>query len=492
LIRSRRWYWATPLVFLAACRPDAPTTPPPSLVPSVVAVVSGDQQHADPQDILPDPVIFRVSDATGRPMKGVTVQFAVPIGGGSVPMPTKVTDSIGVVSTSWAMGAQGGVQALEAHVNAVPTATATATTCDPADCFPPAQLSSTLSDATLLTLATYDSSGQAVHPDVVRGHGTATGFWLAITPYPGGNVKYENPSLFHSRDAKTWVVPAGSANPLVLPDSSAYLSDPAILVNKDQRLWLYYRSVINSQNVIKVIRSGDGLHWDGATDVVSVPSHQLVSPAVVRNAPHAPWQMWSVNAGPQGCSAPLTTIERRTSGDGLNWSAPGTVNLVQPGEAIWHIDVQWIPARSEYWALYNTYPTGTTCATNKLFLARSADGVTWTTYPSPIATIGVISAFKHIIYRSTFMTNPKATTVTLWMSGASYGQQTGYTWQTATVSTAVVDLLAMASSPAVTLRAVPFFGSLPPPEPDEGPGGLTETRTAPSSARPRGTAFPHP
>ena len=468
LIRSRRRYWATPLVLLAACHPDAPTIPTPSLIPAAVAVISGDQQQADPLDILTNPVVFKVTDATGQPVKGVTVQFAIPIGGGSVPTPTKMTDSAGIVSTTWAMGGQGGMQVLEARVNGVLMASVSATTCDPADCFPSSQLSSTLSDAKLLTLATYDSSGQVVHPDIIRGHGIATGFWLAITPYPGGNVRYENPSLFHSMNARTWVVPAGITNPVALPDSGAYLSDPAIVVNSDQRLWLYYRSVAQSHNVIKVIHSGDGVHWDGATDVVSVPSHQLVSPTVVRNAPHAPWQMWSVNAGPQGCSAPRTTVERRTSGDGLNWSSPATVNLVQPGEAIWHIDVQWIPARAEYWALYNTYPAGTSCATNKLFLARSPDGVTWTTYPSPIATIGVISAFQHIVYRSTFMANPRATTVTLWMSGATYGQQTGYVWRTASVTTRVADLLAIAASPAATMRSVPFFASLPPPEPDEG------------------------
>ena len=468
LIRSRRWHLATSLLLFAACRQDAPTTPP-SPVPSVVAVIGGDRQAADPQDVLPDLVVFKVTDGDGKPMKDVTVQFAVPIGGGSVPAASKATDSTGVASTKWTMGAQAGVQTLEAHVNGVLVATATATSCDPTQCFPLEKLSSTLSDATLLTLATYDSSGQAVHPDVVRGHGNATGFWLAITPYPGGNTKYENPSLFRSRDAKTWAPPPGITNPVALPDSEAYLSDPDIIVNNDQRLWLYYRSVARSQNVIKVIRSPDGLHWDGATDVISVPSHQLISPAVVRGAPHAPWQMWSVNAGIQGCGAPVTTVERRTASDGLTWSAPRTVELVQPGQAIWHIDVQWIPARSEYWALYNTYPAGTSCTTNGLYLARSADGMKWTTYPSPIASAGVIGAFKHLIYRSTFMTNPKATSVTLWMSGAVYGQQTGYVWQTATVTTSVADLLAIASSPAATLRAVPFFASLPPPERDVGP-----------------------
>src|ERR1019366_5595230 len=122
-----------------------------------------------------------------------------------------------------------------------------------------------------------------------------------------------------------------------------------------------YRSVVNSRNIIKVIQSADGLHWGTPTDVVNVPSHEAVSPAVIRGAPQAPWQMWSVNSGGAGCSAPITTIERRTSADGLNWSAPATVALAQPGQSIWHFDVQWIPARAEYWALYNTYPAGATC-----------------------------------------------------------------------------------------------------------------------------------
>lgn len=431
--------------------------------------MSGNQQQADPQDILPDPIIFKVTDANGLPMKGVTLQFAVPIGGGSVPALSMVSDSTGVVSTSWAMGAEGGAQSLEARINGVLMATATATTCDPSECFPAAQLSSTLSAATLLTLATYDSSGQAVHPDVVRGHGSATGFWMAITPYPGGQSAYENPSLFQSKDANTWAPPLGVINPLALPEPTAYLSDPDMIVDTDESLWLYFRSVLNGQNVIKMIRSTDGVHWSTPTTVIVAPSHQVVSPALVRGAPQAPWQVWSVNSGPLGCNAPFTTVERRTSGDGLNWSAPITVNLAQPGQAIWHIDVQWIPARSEYWALYNTYPAGTSCTTNALYLARSADGVTWTTYPAPIATVGVIDAFKNVIYRSTFLMNPKATNIKLWISGAKYAQSTGYVWQTATVTTSVATLVAIASSSSSTLRSTPFFASLPPPERDIGP-----------------------
>jgi hypothetical protein len=66
------------------------------------------------------------------------------------------------------------------------------------------------------------------------------------------------------------------------------------------------------------------------------------------------------------------------------------------------------------------------------------------------------------------MTNPAATKVKLWISGAVYGQITGYAWHTATVAIMVSDLLAIAAAPTGSIRASPFFVGLPPPEPDVG------------------------
>jgi hypothetical protein len=471
LNRSHPWHWATWLLLLAACRSDTPVAsiPPQNSAAARISVIGGDAQQADPLDELTDPVRFQVVDSTSRVMTGVSVQFAVPIGGGTLDATSRVTDSNGVVQALWTMGPLGGVQTLEARVSSTLAATATASTCDPSDCFPPENLSTTLSDATVLDLATYEGSGQAVHPTVVRGHGAATGFWLAITPYPGGNASYENPSIFRSTDAKSWIAPPGVVNPIVQPDPTGYLSDPAMVVDSNLHLWMYYRDVVNQQNIISVVRSKNGRTWDAPITVVTAPSHQVVSPSIVHGAPQAAWQMWSVNAGTPGCSAPVTTVERRTSADGLNWGDPFTVQLVQPGQSIWHIDVQWIPARGEYWALYNTYPVGTSCATNALYLARSPDGVKWTVYPSPIARAGLIDAFKDLIYKSTLIIDRKATRVTLWISGASYQLSVGYDWRTATVATSVSDLLAMAAVPSTGLQGAPFRRDLPPPERDVGP-----------------------
>ncbi len=459
--------WALLLLAAAACRSDLSSQPAASNY--TISVASGDAQQADPEDRLEAPVTFRVLDTKGGPVANATVRLSVPIGGGNVPASTLITDGQGLVSTAWTMGAASGVQTLQAQLSPKVTATASARTCTPDECFPASRISESLGGASLLSLATYEASGQTVHPDVARGHGLATGWWLAITPYPGGNSGMENPSVFHSHGLVNWDIPTGATNPVEFPPSAGYLSDPDIVWNTDQRLWLYYRAVVGNQNIINLVRSNDGVHWTAPITVLTAPSHMVVSPSVVRGAPSAPWQMWSVNSGVQGCTAPQTAVERRTSSDGVIWSAPVPINLVQPGRAIWHIDVEWIAARAEYLALYNTYALGTSCATDALNMARSPDGVHWTAFPSPIARAGVINAFKHLIYRSTFITDAKATRVTLWISGAAFDLNTGYTWQTATVTTSIASLFALASAPAAIVRADPSRRNLPPPERDLGP-----------------------
>ncbi len=451
---------------LSACSADSSGS---ASTPSSITVTAGDAQLADINDLLPTPITFVVTDSKGRPVPSVPVTFVVTLGNGSVPLSQKTTDADGIVATTWSMGSMGGVQELEARVNSGLVASATAVTCAPGDCYPETRIDGPLSDATLFALATYDSSGQTVHPDIAHGHGAASGFWLAITPYPGGDATHENPSIFRSSDTQQWDQPAGVSNPLATPNAvTGYQSDPDILFNpSDQRLWMYYRSYTTATNTISVIHSSDGSSWDAPTVVLSTPAHQVVSPSIVRNGPEAPWEMWSVNAGPQGCTATSTTVERRTSTDGLNWGSAATTDLVQPGQVIWHIDVEWVPGRAEYWAVYNTFVSGENCATHALYLARSTDGAHWITSPSPIARSGLIDAFADVIYRSSFLPDTKGTRILMVMSGAKYLDGLGYVWRTASVSTSAATLLAIATAPSASLSRT-SYRKLPPPEADVG------------------------
>jgi hypothetical protein len=431
--------------------------------------VAGDEQTGTSGTPLRSPIVFAVKDAEGRPLAGVPVALAVAAGGGTIPGQNAITSGEGTVATQWTLGVGEGPQALEARVSGIPSvrATARAAACAPPECPPTPD-----NVIELLALQTYDQSGQVVHPDVASAAELGGyPFWLGITPYPGGDAAYENPSIFRSLDGRAWQVPEGLSNPVVRP-GVGYLSDPDVLFDAaDHRLSMYYRQVVGARNVIHLSRSGDGVHWSSPLEVVSAPSHELVSPAVVRGAPAAAWAMWSVNSGPGGCRAARTVVERRTSEDGERWGAAEATDLAQPGQVVWHIDVQWIPARGEYWALYNTYPAGGSCTTNALYLARSPDGLRWATYPSAVLRSGAIDAFRDIVYRSTFAVDPQGERVTFWFSGASY-EGGRYVWRAATESRRIADLLGGLERPdqpgATTFSA---RTDLPPPEPADMPVG---------------------
>jgi hypothetical protein len=250
---------------------------------------------------------------------------------------------------------------------------------------------------------------------------------MAITPYPEGNASFENPSIFFGEARDDWRVPQGLTNPIVKP-SGGYLSDPDLVWLPDRHeFWLYYRHV-NAGNEILVASSSDGVRWGASRSVVRVPNHQAVSPTVVRRTP-TDWLMWTVNSGPVGCSSATTTVELRRSADGLSWSTPTTVALSQPGVFPWHLEVQWIPALGEYWAMFNGKVAGS-CTTDALYLATSPDGLTWRTYRSPVLRRGAIAEFADVVYRATFTYEADRDLVSIWYSGARSTAR-GYEWRAA-------------------------------------------------------------
>jgi len=291
----------------------------------------------------------------------------------------------------------------------------------------------------LLSLETFDGSGQAVHPDAaitpLMWGGSAAE--LFATPYPNGDATKENPSLYSMRSALDWPVPREVMNPIVRPNSG-YLSDPDEVFNPEtNELWLYYRAV-NTENEIFLIKGSAPNVWGQPTLVVHGINHTVVSPTVVRRSP-GDWLMWSVNSGTSGCTGSSTTVELRRSLDGVNWTAPITTDLTETDLFAWHIDVQWIPARNEFWAIYNVKIPGS-CTTAALHFARSADGVHWEIAPGPVLSRGVIQAFDDIVYRSSVLFDASSGNVTLWYSGARFADSR-YTWRIATETLALQTFL---------------------------------------------------
>ncbi len=252
--------------------------------------------------------------------------------------------------------------------------------------------------------------------------------YLAITPYPSGLESKENPSVFGSRDRAHWHIPHGAVNPVVMPDKESYLSDPDLVFDPDRNQLLMYFRQVNVQNEIYLTVTDDGLTWSPRTRVLAAPNHMIVSPAVVRRG-SGDWLMWSVNAH-AGCNAATTDVELRRSTDGVNWSTPEHTNINPPaGLWAWHIDVQWIPSRKEFWALYNV-KSDQGCATDALYAATSPDGITWSTVQAPVLVAGVIPEFADIVYRSTFAYDSSRDEITFWFSGARMKAGT-FSWSTA-------------------------------------------------------------
>jgi hypothetical protein len=286
-----------------------------------------------------------------------------------------------------------------------------------------------LSNVRVLTLATYDGSGQAVHPDAAETPlawgGAATQFF--VTPYPYGDATKENPSLY-AGSLLEWLVPPGVRNPIAHPPVAGYLSDPDEVFNPEtSELWLYYRAV-TSENQIFLIRGSGPSAWSAPTLVASAPNHSIVSPTVVRRAA-GDWLMWSVNSGVSGCTSNATAVDLRRSSDGITWSDPVTTDLSESDPFPWHIDVEWIPSRQEFWATYNVKVPGS-CTTAALDFARSTDGVRWVPAVAPVLSRGAIPEFLDIVYRASLLHDEASDNVSLWYSGARF-ENGRYTWRIA-------------------------------------------------------------
>lgn len=432
-----------------ACGGDRVSAP----IRGKIAIASGDAQRGVPGQQLDLPIIVVVRDARGTPASDVAVTWFAEDGGRIDPA-QGITDAEGRATATWILGGTRELHHGRAEADGYAPVEFTATTPDdnelPLDIIQP------------LTLATYDKSNQTVHPDYVAAgpEWTHATNYLFITPYPNGNAVFENPSVYQSSDWLHWSAPAGVINPIMAPPEGYYSDPDALYVPERNELWLYFRQVTD-ENIIRLTTSSDGEQWSAPVVVAHAANHQIISPTVVRRAPDD-WLMWAVN-GNAGCTGTSTTIELRRSTNGVIWSSPQRVDLSQGTLYPWHIDVEWIPSRGQFWAMYNVKTAGT-CTTAAVYLATSSDGVHWTTHPSPVLARGVIPELQDVIYRSTFAYDDASQSVTIWYSGARYENGT-YIWRSAIQRRRVADLLATIDAPpkaAASLeRVLPQFRNFP-------------------------------
>jgi hypothetical protein len=418
----------------------------------MIGVSSGNAQRGLPGHPLGRPIVLVVRNSTGDPASDVHVNWFADDGGSFEPAQS-VTDENGLAAATWTLGGAAihhGRAIADGYVDAEFTASTDINAELPLDVLVP------------LELKTYDGSGQTVHPDFVATGGAWPGSnqYLFITPYPNGNANFENPSIFESTQPAQWAAPVGMSNPIFTPREGYYSDPDAVYVAERNEVWLYFRQV-TSENIIRLTTSGDGVNWSTPVTVVHAPNHELISPTVVRRAAHD-WLMWAVN-GNVGCTGASTKVELRRSTDGITWSNVVPVALSQPGFAPWHIDVEWIASRGEFWALYNVKTSGS-CTTSAVYLATSGDGVHWTTFPSPVLARGAIAELRDVVYRSTFSYDESSDAITFWYSGARLEGtvNVSYSWHSVVQRRLRADVFAAINAPTAAAPLAAARVQLPP------------------------------
>jgi hypothetical protein len=428
---------AVTALFVSACQDNTGPARP------LLSIAAGDGQHAMAGTELPQPLVVELRDASQHPLVGVNVTWQSVSGAGDMFLPEAgTTDASGVARARWQLDATTGTHTLLVKADGGATARASAY----AEARP-------VTDVNALPIVTYDGSGEAVHPDFARLPSTWTGdpFRLVATPYPGGDATFENPSLYTGSTLTSWVVPDGIVNPLEKPEGGSYLSDPDMSYDPDAgELRIYYRRV-TTHNEIWMIRSSNGVAWTAPVLTVTAANHFIVSPTIVRRSA-TQWLMWSVNSGAFGCGASSTSLELRRSTDGVSWSDPEHASISDPDGYPWHIDVEWIPSRNEYWAVYPVKDSRG-CTTDRLRFATSADGLHWTTYPSPLLLKGASDDLRDVVYRSTVDYDATSGTVALWYSGAKFDHGF-YRWHLAWERMSLSGLFARVSAPMTAAASI--------------------------------------
>ena len=264
-----------------------------------------------------------------------------------------------------------------------------------------------------LVVPTYDGSGATIHPSVAdMGAAGWNGYryWLADTPYAGGNNQLENPCVWASNNRTRWEVP--TVNPLVAAPGATvgFHSDTELVWDPDAaRMILYYRlGLFTAGSVtsieLRALTSVNGSTWTYAGKVADLPlsGSGRLSPAVVRTAANS-WRMWL-----WGDTLTATTLTA-TSPLGP-WSAPTDTTLGAGALLGWHGDV--IQHGGAYYMAYSF-------GLKTIRVAKSADGIAWTAPAQPVAITSSTTRWDRSVYRPTLVAGPEAGLMSVWYSAIS-------------------------------------------------------------------------
>jgi hypothetical protein len=237
-----------------------------------------------------------------------------------------------------------------------------------------------------LWIPTYDGSGQAVHPDILReipgSDGIAGPFVLAMTPYPYSIDAFENPSILVSKDGLRFYEEKRGMNPVAKKPSRDHNDDPDISFVDGRYLLFYLETVRPDRQNLVLLESADRRAWTRRAAFPyelsgAKPEPFIVSPALAER--NGVFRLFYVNT-----SARPFRVEYLESRSVDSWDK-GKAKIATIGGMTavpWHLDV--VRGGEWYYLLLTTlYEDDQGRKRYDLGVARSRDLDSWTLSPLP-------------------------------------------------------------------------------------------------------------
>ena len=255
-----------------------------------------------------------------------------------------------------------------------------------------------------ITLKNYLGNNQNVHPKVLYFENDFGGhkYWMGYTPYPYSNDDVENPCVAYSDDGINFTNING--NPLDNPGGNGYDSDIHLVYRSDTDIieaWFRYvgdTSLQVREETIYRRTTTDGITWTAKEKIYSNETgiiSKLLSPAIEWDGVN--YCIWVVRDG--------TAIDyyEAPGANPTSWTLIRSINLtfVDDGLTVkaWHIDA--IKDTNQYVLLImcrnNTAITNNKCS---LFISTSTDNIN---YSTPIKVVGGADSWDKYMYRSSIV-----------------------------------------------------------------------------------------
>lgn len=225
---------------------------------------------------------------------------------------------------------------------------------------------------------------------------------MAITPYPFSREKYENPSLYRSRDGFLWEEPKPAMNPIVPRPPFDHNCDPDLVRENGVFTLVYletqrdeFRPDSSAFQDLRAVTSQDGLvwtkpesriHWDLAKDPF------YLSPSLVRV--DEGWRLYLVEPKAR-------RVVWAPSADLVSFGpVGGELSFGLEGVRPWHVDVFAVPGG---WVclLCARGPDAASNSDVDLWIGASPDLERWSFREEPLLAASPSFLGTKEIYRST-------------------------------------------------------------------------------------------